>query len=171
MIFRSIKSPIAILLILCGFFLVRPAGAAEFSETQEFILEEFTDESLQTLLSSQDTGILIVWSPQMPLSRIALKNVRKAAKSLGLLVTALLDPDVDPLDTLNLSDIRDEDRVSLRSPLLLSLGITQHFPTIMVFSEGRMIPEVYPGLDTAENYIIFIQEMITQEMITPEEMT
>ncbi len=88
-------------------------------------------------------------------------TIKKAAARLGLKVFAVLDPYADPEAAR-----RDVDRHGLERGALMRMESIElferempiHYPSIVVFSGGRVVGPTIPGFKEAETYVRLIAE-------------
>lgn len=113
---------------------------------------QFTDAALARLLDAETlpgvSGILYIWSPHMPYSVQGLAEVLALGKRLELTVVPLLDPDADAGLAARVVQARHLPREVLRpmrSNRLLERGVTLHYPTLVLFREGRLLESMLPG--------------------------
>ena len=57
--------------------------------------EDFTDRALADLVGAGGTGVILLWSPHMPLSVDAYGELEAASRSMGIALAAVLDPAAD----------------------------------------------------------------------------
>ena len=114
-----------------------------------------TDDVLSSLIERTGAGVIYIWSPHLPLSVDAYPHVAAAAETLGLALTALLDPaasvdyarDVGAAAGLPASSLRSFDSVEL-----LFRNATLHAPTMVVYANGRIRGLAIPGYRDADGY-------------------
>ncbi len=93
-------------------------------------------------------GIVYVWSPHMPYSVHGLQDVLDLGQRLELPVIALLDPDADwqlAARVAEVAGLPGHALRAMRSNRLFDLGVTLHYPTLLVFGAGRLGDAVLPG--------------------------
>lgn len=114
------------------------------------------DEKLAKLIARHRTGVIYSWSPQMPLSIGGLSAIEEAAAGLKLPLVTVLDPAADPkrareaLRGLKLRQPASLDR--FRSIELTFRNFLLHYPSILVFKEGRIVGHMVPGVMTSTRY-------------------
>lgn len=114
----------------------------------------FTDTTLNDLLFrsaiSQTSGVIYTWSPRMNLSLLGIAELQSICNELKLELVILLDP-----------AISDEEANSVRKPFyeylipsyrlhsawLLNMGIRVHYPSLVIFKNGKIIGSFRPGYD------------------------
>lgn len=99
----------------------------------------FTDSALADWLARKPTGLIYVWSPQMPLSELGRAEVLEIAASSGFEVLTLVDPYSVQSDTG-----ADAPVAALE---LLRLGVLDHFPALLVVRRGEILPGVLHGYE------------------------
>lgn len=123
----------------------------------------FTDADLQALVAAGRPGVVYVWSPHMPLSVDGYRALLAAAAPRGVAVHALLEPGADrafaqaslargglPPDALRVAD----------SVELWFRDVHLHAPSILVFAQGRIAGDAWPGYHSAEEYDRFLERAL-----------
>lgn len=132
----------------------------------------FTDHDLETLLaSSRAGGLIYIWSPHMPYSVKGLREIRAVGERLDLTVTPLLDPQADAALSASVVDEEALPFTALRylkSTKLFERGATLHFPTLLVFSHGRVSQQMLPGYTSPAVYEAFIKNQLA--VMSPQPM-
>ncbi len=98
-----------------------------------FAKEPFTDKDLHQALSKNESGIIYLWSPFMPLSVIGREEIIEVAQNLNLQLILVVDPlatQTETPDPLMMS--RD----------LMKFGVLDHYPAIALYSEGKLVKDV-----------------------------
>lgn len=125
----------------------------------------FDDPYFESIAASNPAGVLYVWSPHMPYSLKGWEPVRTAAKKLGLPLFPVLDPHAS---ALLLSEMPPEFNLlkatsrRLESWELIQRGVGQHFPTTVLFSRGRVVGPVFPGVKSEGQYVEFFKEYLAE---------
>lgn len=111
-------------------------------------VEYFTDSTLELELKRNPTGIIYGWSPMMPLSVIGYNEAKSIAKKLKLAFIPVLDPmaDLESAKTASTDYKIKEEIKKVGSVELLERGMNLHYPSILVFSQGKMAGSLLPGL-------------------------
>lgn len=108
----------------------------------------FGDSDLIARIAREDRGVVLLWSPHMPLSVDQHAVLARVAPDLGLTVVALLDPAADPDYAARVSRERGLPPDATR-PLggveLALRGMTTHTPSLQVFTGGRLVGPVLYG--------------------------
>lgn len=108
----------------------------------------FGDSDLITRIAREDRGVVLLWSPHMPLSVDQHAVLARVAPDLSLTVISLLDPAADPDYAARVSRERGLPAEATR-PLggveLALRGMTTHTPSLQVFAGGRLIGPVLYG--------------------------
>ena len=123
----------------------------------------FGDADLAALVSTGAAGVIYVWSPHMPLSVDAYHHITRAAEDVGLPVTALLDPAVDPSyarATAEASAIPKPALSRFRSVELIFRNATVHAPSVLVYAQGRVLGLAVPGYRDADGYRAVIEHRL-----------
>lgn len=107
-----------------------------------------SDADLITLVAREDRGVILLWSPHMPLSVDQHAVLARVAGNLGLTVVSLLDPAADPDYATRVARERTLPADSTR-PLggveLALRGMATHTPSLQVFAGGQLIGPVLYG--------------------------
>lgn len=112
----------------------------------------FTDADLKKLLAQSarhhSSGIIYFWSPHMNYSVTGVKEMKKIAHDMHLEVTFLLDPKA----ALNLNkQVQREQNFpnaymrTVESRELLDRHIMLHFPSMVLYSNGKLMSHWLPG--------------------------
>ena len=118
-------------------------------------LPVFDDSDLSALVASGDPGVILVWSPHMPLSVDAYPEMVRAAAALDLPLTVLLDPlaDVDyARDVARTAAMPPMTLRSFHSVELAFRNATLHAPSVLVYAGGRMRGLAIPGYRDSAGY-------------------
>lgn len=140
-------------------------SAAVIPRDEKRLNGTFDDSYFETIAAANPQGILYVWSPHMPYSLKGWEPVRNAAKKLGLPVFPVLDPHAS---ALLLSEMPPEFNLlkatsrRLESWELIHRGVGQHFPTAVLFSRGRVVGPVFPGVKSEDQYVEFFKEFLPE---------
>ena len=112
----------------------------------------FTDSDLIVRVAREDRGVVLLWSPHMPLSVDQHAVLADVARELGLAVIALLDPGADADYAARVARERGVPAEATR-PLggieLAYRGMTTHTPSLQLFAGGRLIGPVLYGFRNA----------------------
>jgi hypothetical protein len=113
----------------------------------------FGDSDLITRIARDDRGVVLLWSPHMPLSVDQHTVLAPVARELGLTVVPLLDPAADAGYAVRVAQERNLPPEAAR-PLggveLAFRGMTTRTPSLQVFAGGRLIGPVLYGYRSAE---------------------
>ena len=125
--------------------------------------DTFSDDDLAALVSDGTPGVIYVWSPHMPLSVDAYHQVVQASEDLGVTMTALLDPGVDPGYAKTVAGSSAIPKGALRPFRSVDLrfrNATMHAPSLLVYARGRMLGLAVPGYRDAAGYRTTIENRI-----------
>jgi hypothetical protein len=125
-------------------------------------LDVFTDDDLKVTLEETKNGILYMWSPNMSLSKMGIKNIKAAAKDLGLPVKLIMDAFADQRFAKLFAQeqkLQDSDLKRMKSRELASNGATLHYPAVIVYKDGKICHGSQNGYRTQEKYRQIITEM------------
>lgn len=155
--------------------LIDAAGCLQNSTThhrafqQDSLRNAFTDESLDSLLTATNRGLIYVWSPRMPLSIKGLPEARAAAESMGIAFTALASESIDAdFDALNVST---RDRQRMESVELVYRNATIHYPSVLLYDNSRVVDGVFPGYKNRATYVSFAREKLADRRFIPNALT
>jgi len=101
------------------------------------------------------TSISYVWTPRMPLSRLAIPHVERAARELGVGLTLLSFEELEGYA---------EDAAAVPSALadaLLGAGALTHAPALVVHRGGEVVGSAILGYKSPEAYHALITERLT----------
>jgi hypothetical protein len=125
--------------------------------------DAWTDAALAERLGRSDTGVILLWSPHMPLSVDAFDVLEALTRELGIDLVAILDPASDPSYAREVARERGIPSESLR-PLggieLAFRGMTTHAPSVQVFAGGRLAGPVVPGYRDRPGYRLSIERAL-----------
>lgn len=109
-------------------------------------------------------GIIYVWSPLMPLSRLGIRNAITAAEQLdlGLIVIAGSELYERTRTSRGVSHDesakgREKSSADTLAAEVAAAGATIHYPAVVVFREGRIIGTAIVGYKTTEAYLGMIK--------------
>lgn len=124
---------------------------------------DFDDHDLAALLAGGARGVIYLWSPHMPYSVQGARDVHRVAADLGLTAVLLLDPYAEPALTeqvLRAQRLPASAARRVRARALLERGVTQHFPTVVVFERGRLDAQMLPGYTPPRALRAFIRQRL-----------
>lgn len=108
----------------------------------------FTDGDLTSRLARGDAGVILVWSPHMPLSVDQYEVLAAVTREMGLALLAVLDPVADAAYARRVAAERGLPKAALQPLAGIELafrGMTTHAPSLQVFSGGRLVGPVLYG--------------------------
>jgi hypothetical protein len=114
--------------------------------------DAFTDGELITRVARADRGVVLLWSPHMPLSVDQHAVLAEVARELGMVVIAVLDPSADPGYAARVAGERrlpPDATLPLGGVELAFRGMTTHTPSLQLFAGGRLIGPVLYGYRSA----------------------
>lgn len=109
----------------------------------------FSDLQLSKLLESSRNGVIFAFSDHMHLSIDAKSKIERLVKKLNVSLTVLSDPESPSMEG-----------VKLVSKKLQDLGMTIHYPSLVVYSHGKISSPMLPGYKSEEQYKEFIENYI-----------
>lgn len=140
-------------------------ASAAIARDEARLKDTFDDPYFESIAAANPSGVIYLWSPHMPYSLKGWEPVREAARKAGLPVFAVLDPHASPLllsempaefNALKASSRR------LEAWELIQRGVGQHYPTTVLFSRGRVVGPVFPGVKSEGQYAEFFKEYLAQ---------
>jgi hypothetical protein len=123
----------------------------------------FTDEVLASRLARRDAGVILVWSPHMPLSVDQYAELASVTRDMGLALVTVLDPGADADYARRVARERGLPDAALRRLDGIELafrGMTTHAPSVQVFAEGRLVGPVLYGYRARETARLAIQGVL-----------
>jgi len=139
------------------------ASGAEPPSSDPCAARPFSDGDLTRVLATAQNGLLYLWSPHMPYSVQGLEEIRELAARRRLTLVALLDPSADCTLAVRIAATRGFPRKALAYTLaerLFAHGATLHYPTLVLFREGRLLAAMLPGYVGVNVYQAFIDERL-----------
>ena len=126
----------------------------------------FDDTNLQHLKGTGQAGIVYLWTPYMPLSILGLSEAEEVANRLDMDFTAVLDPasgrEWSFLETQE--DLKPYSRHYMSSFELLDLGVLNHFPAVVIYRDGEIIPTVIHGYEEPQGLETYIIQILKGEL-------
>jgi len=141
-------------IIFCFFvFLMLPA----FSKTCALNTpnNQFSDENLHQLMQKEKIGLIYAISPYMHLSIKGINTIKKIAKKLKLPILILVDPEARKAK----SEIQKLGFL-IASKQLFMRGISIHYPSLIIYKNGQIISDAFPGLHDEQIYLNYIQGLL-----------
>jgi hypothetical protein len=124
----------------------------------------WTDADLAARLGRGDAGVILLWSPHMPLSIDMHAELVAVTRDLGLSLVTLLDPGADATYAASAARERALPESALR-PLggieLAFRGLTVHAPSLQVFMKGRLVGPVLPGYRDGPTLRLAIERVLS----------
>ncbi len=112
----------------------------------------FTDADLRREMRHNRAGLIYVWSPLMPLSVHGLEEARAVARELGLGFTAVVDG-----QAAELAPGQD----TLESQRLLRMGVMNHYPAMVVYRRGKVLPHYVQGYEAPAGLKTYLSDIVT----------
>jgi hypothetical protein len=138
-------------------------SSAAIPRDEKRLKDAFDDKYFETLASRNESGVLYLWSPHMPYSLKGWDPVSRAAKQLNLPVFPVLDPHASPALLAEMpaefNALKAASR-RLESWELIQRGVGAHYPTTVLFSKGRVVGPVFPGVKSEGQYVEFFKEYL-----------
>lgn len=120
-------------------------------------IQRFTDLDLRQKLDESrrksTSGIFYFWSPHMNYSIRGLNELRAAGQSKGLTIIGILDSNADrnaAIQVAKRNHFSPDDLRTLDSVDLLERGPQNHFPSMIIFKNGRVVSPTIPGYNLPE---------------------
>jgi hypothetical protein len=108
----------------------------------------FDDHALSQVLAEGGRGVILWWSPHMPLSIDQYAVLRTVGTSYGLRIVPVLDPLADAALAERVVEGGRMPREAVRVAASIELGfrgMSTHAPSLLAFSEGRLDTAVMFG--------------------------
>ncbi len=125
----------------------------------------WSDTSLAETLATGGAGVILLWSPHMPLSVDAFGLLEALTGEMGISLVAILHPGADPSYARSVALERGMRPSALR-PLggieLAFRGMTTHAPSILVFARGRFAGPVLPGYRDRAGFKVAIERALRE---------
>ena len=122
----------------------------------------FNDKSLFELINSNQSGLIYVWSPYMPLSVEAVANISKAAELNKLPLKILLDGKASMLAAKEWAkknnSIKPEFLTQVSSRELFNRSMAVHYPILFYYSDKFISNRSYIGHKETEIYDLWIKQ-------------
>jgi hypothetical protein len=125
----------------------------------------FTDKDLFETLKTNKWGVIYVWSPNMPLSIVALKELKDAMKTRGGKLTILLDGKTSlkaAEELVKSGEVLDTEIKQVSSPELFARNMTLHYPVAFIYKNGLLSNRKYIGHKRSEIYGKWIDSSIAE---------
>lgn len=114
--------------------------------------EAFTDMKLTSLLETQKTGVIYIWSPHMNYSELGRRVIKQVCHDLGVHLTTLLDPNAN------------EEGEKNHAHELMKLGAGLHFPSVHLFSNGVLLADNLMGAKSYTDYKSYVARQLKLEV-------
>lgn len=117
------------------------AAGLDFGRTNpDTTADWFDDKKLKLLLGSSRSGIIYIWSPGMVYSSKFLKSFREVARTMKVDFTPIVDPRSRSIEMLAASKEYGfaPVRMKLNSVELYMRNSTTHYPSTVVYKDGRV---------------------------------
>jgi hypothetical protein len=126
----------------------------------------FSDEELRKLVNGGKAGVIYAWTPGMVYSMDAYADLKKVTSKLGLKLTLVMDPSADPASARKMSraqgfPLSGNDR-RMESVELLARGMNIHYPTLVVYADGKLADSEVVGAWPAQRFEERIQAELAQ---------
>jgi hypothetical protein len=123
----------------------------------------WTDAELAERLRKGDTGVILLWSPHLPLSVDAYDLLLGLTREMGIELVVALHPEADAAYARSVALARGMPSSVLR-PLagieLVFRGMTTHAPSVQAFAGGRFLGPVLPGYRDREGFRLSIERAL-----------
>ena len=123
----------------------------------------FSDRDLAARLAKGDSGVILVWSPHMPLSVDQYGVLVDVTKELGLSLIAVLDPgaNVDYARRVAAERLMPASAAQPIGGIELEFrGMTTHAPSVLVFADGKLKGRVLYGYRSHDAARLAITEVL-----------
>lgn len=125
----------------------------------------FDDAALRQTMAKNPWGVIYVWTPYMPLSVEAIKNIKEAVKAKGGDVKVVMDPWADPAEAKKWAAkkmISAEDMTPATSDELIAREMRLHYPITYIYKDGFVSNRDYVGWKSAPTYAQWIDTELAQ---------
>lgn len=126
----------------------------------------FTDKHLRVLLAQseikQSSGLIYIWSPRMNLSILGAHEIQVVAHKLNLEVTFVLDPAAVSEEVKEVVTQYPllQQTPKLESETLIGMNMKIHFPSLIIYQNGKLLSISRPGYDEPER----VEEYLTRRL-------
>lgn len=136
--------------------------------TTKKIKSGFADSDVSELLekskSAKSSGLIYVWSAQMPLSVNAIKDISRVAKELEIPLTVLLESDTNiDIAAKMLKEYELDGKLELKAnqsyELKARLG-TLHYPALFAYSKGKLVRSAFVGAESYVRYKEYVERIL-----------
>jgi hypothetical protein len=132
-------------------------------EERTIAVGPWTDAALSERLREGDRGVILLWSPHMPLSVDAYPVLQALTREMGIGFVPMLDPTSNAAYARTVALERGMPAEALR-PLggveLAFRGMTTHAPSLQVFKGGQLQGPVVPGYRDRAGYRLSIERWL-----------
>jgi hypothetical protein len=120
-----------------------------------------TDKDIADFVAKNKSGVIYVWSPRMTLSQRGISEIKKASKALKLPLLVLLDKQVqeDELKVLQ-RELGSDVTARVDSLEFRMRNIGQHYPTVLVFKNAKILPKVKYGFERSDRFEFELTDML-----------
>ena len=132
---------------------------------QQKMAVAFTDLDLENFIDSNpEGGLILAWSPNMPLSQQMIVNTRKVAEKNNIPLVLVVDPHAD--EALVDKVVAENNLVNasrkIESLELIFQGMTTHYPSLLSIKDKRISSPVVPGVVIEPLVKQFVNEHIME---------
>lgn len=127
----------------------------------------FTDKDLIETMKASPWGVIYVWSPNMPLSVSAIKEIKQAMSDQKGKLTILVDGKINMSsaeELLSKGEVLPAEVRQAASSELFSHGMILHYPIAFIYKNGLLSNRTYIGHKKSEIY----SKWITKELAEME---
>ncbi len=142
---------------------VHPGLGTVLAKDGDTSIKSFTDTNLEELLAKNGSGVIYVWSPGMSFSAKFLKAYRAWAKSKKMDFAIVVDPRATMREVLAAENTYgfSWERVRMNSVDLYMRSTTIHFPTALVFKDGRIHRSEIVGVMSVHDFESEVQKRLS----------
>lgn len=155
--------------------LVSTKVSAKDTKTAEYARGVLDDLNLRGLMAAKGQGIIFVWSPHMPFSyrttssgKSALEIIQELSDRLGLNLVVRVDPNANP-DFVNRIVAKEpklqrdpNSKYPATSIEFLFRRAGNHYPNVLVYSNGKLSRNTIPGRAEYAKYEKLITEALSE---------
>lgn len=143
-----------------------PSFAISNTEKTNLESKSFNDLHLEKILKEHRSGIIFVWSSEMPLSIAALKHMKKVAEQKRISFIPLLAPS-SPIaraeEFAKREKFPSEFLMKMDSVELDERDMNLHYPSYITFSSGKLNSSSVRGYSEEDGYLQIINKELGEQ--------
>lgn len=126
---------------------------------------ELEDQDIRKIIKESKNGVIYIWSPEMPYSVKAIKQIEKAAKEMNVKLDILLSPTSDIKLANKTANKNKLPRSYLRrhvSEELHHRGIDLHYPSLITYKDYKLNRYARHGYETNKYYSHYLKRIFSK---------